>query len=179
MTALTNERVTERARKWKRVRYEIDGPLLERWFLKTAINLSTLRETTEVWSLDKSPLAKPSERLVRLVFDNDHFQKPLGLYSAASVGDDIYLSDRLEAAPIFYFDWGCVAYVFEFRGLRFVLWLNEKEPPSALSVPWGRTKAMSTRELQYHLAYLKGEIAGRVSHYVDFMWPGRKKLHWL
>lgn len=178
MTILTNARTKKPARKWKRVRYEIDGPLLERWFLKTAVNLSILHKTNDVWSLDGSPLSSPSETIARLTFGYTPIARPMGLYAGASVGDDVQSREGFEAAPVYNFDHGLVAYVFQFHGLRFALWLNGTEPPTVLHVPWGRGKAAKARDLIYHLVYIKNEIGGHISDYVDFMWPGRTVPYW-
>jgi hypothetical protein len=179
MTILTNARTKKRSRKWKRVRYEIDGPLLERWFLKTAVNLSLLYKTDEIWSIDGSAFSSPSEKIARLTFGYDSLTQPLGLYAAAAVGDSVDSQERFQAAPVFYFEQGAIAYIFEFRGYRLALWLNNKAPPATIAAPWGRGEAEVVRGLHYRVPYFKHEIAGRISHYVDFMWPGRTIPNWL
>jgi hypothetical protein len=68
-------RPNRRRRSKKGVRFDIDGPLLERWFLKTAIGLLHVQaDSNEVWRHDGSLLCSPSEKTVRWAYGLERFQ---------------------------------------------------------------------------------------------------------
>lgn len=175
-TALANRRRDVRPRKWKRVRFQANGPLLERWFLKTAVSMAAAQRTDAVWHWDGSPIASPGPQLVRWAFGEEAFLRPVGLYCAASVGGGFNLSDSVEAAPLFDLANRAHGFLFIFRGVRFVLWLSHNAPPDPLVLPGVPQDQWRTNDLMYRLAYMRWMVGGRLSHYVDFLWPGRKPL---
>lgn len=179
MMALNRERSASRQRKWKMVRNEIDGRMLERWFVKTAINIACLQESDEVWYIDKAPLASPGERLINWAFGNAVIKPPFGLYVAASVGLTLPFQDAFEAGPLYYFDQGLIGFLFVFYGVPFLLWLAEPGPPSPLPIPWSRGATSSARDLHRHLRYVRWKVGRHFSHYVDFMWPEQPTASWV
>lgn len=178
-SALAHSRDSHPNKRYERVRFGADGPLLERWFLKTALNLGALQSSESCWYADKTTLAHPGPQLVNLAFGNAPVENPLGLYAAASPGDSIESMDRLEACPLFYFDQGVIGFVFKFRGFSFLLWLASPGPPSELTIPWDRSKKMSTQGLHRHLGYIRWTRGTKTSHYVQFAWPGHKAPNWI
>jgi hypothetical protein len=55
--------------------------------------------------------------------------------------------------------------------------MSTGDPPTL--VPLRPALRDAPKSLLYHLAYVKNEIGGRTSHYLDFMWPERKAPNWL
>jgi hypothetical protein len=170
------EELIDRRRKlppqaWMRVCFTVDGPLLERWFIKTTVNLLSVSGNTIRWALSEGGVETP-QRLVRTVFGQESVAHPIGLYLVAEVGDDIKPIDGLTFMPIFdardYF----AASLFDFRGYRFILNLIESPLPSRLpempggAAPWGLAKPL------YHLNRINGNVGPARSHFVDFVWPG-------
>src|ERR1039457_6265753 len=74
------------SRRWRIERYTIDGLLLERWFLKTFINLSVVDNK---WIIGEGthPCGMPSDDLVRIAFGLNRFEGNLGLSIASHVGE--------------------------------------------------------------------------------------------
>lgn len=177
--ALNRERSASRARKWKVVRYEIDGPMLERWFLKTALNVACLQESDEVWRLDKSPLTSPGPALVSLALGKQRLTSPMGLYMGAQAGLDLQFQDAFEAGPLYYFNEGVIGFLFVFHGLPFLLWLADPGPPSPLPIPWNRGGTAHARDLHRHLRYVRWQVGRHISHYVDFLWPDQPTASWV
>ena len=177
--ALLNKRSAERQRKWKRVRFQVDAPRLERWFLKTAINLAFYHPTDLVWHLDGSPLNRPGARLVQYAFGLEALVSPMGLYAAATEGEDVFSDDSVGSAPLMVAGADrVVGFMYEYRGARFVLWLAEEPPPVNLRLPAPHSVAWRDSRLLYRLPYFRWNIGGRLSHYLDFMWPDRRVPHW-
>jgi len=163
-SALFSERGAKPRRHWDRIRFEIPKPwLLERWFLKTTLNLCVVSESTAVWRQTGRPLTQPPENLVRLAFGIDPFVKPMGLYSAAAVGEKVYLADSFTFAPLLYGDkesggQGMMAGLFTFRGFRFLLHLEPHQLPATLEVPGAREPRWNSGGLQYHLQRINWNI---------------------
>jgi hypothetical protein len=177
-TALSNEREKLQSTRWSKTRFGVDGPMIERWLLRTAIGIANVDNSVGKWHLDGSPLHRPGPEIVRLAFGESAFEAPLGLYAAAAVGDSVNFADRLQVSPLFCFDQGALGYIFVFRGLRFVLWLTRPEPLPELKLPWETGREPFRQELHRHLSFVRWEVGGRLSHFMDFMWPGQHVPHW-
>ena len=92
--ALLDVRRNMLCRHWNVVRFSINSRLLERWCLKTLINVAYGRELDV--NLSYSGLSIPVAELVRVAFGKSEFEKPAGLYMQASNGDTISLSEGLQ-----------------------------------------------------------------------------------
>jgi hypothetical protein len=163
----------------KGVRFEIDGPLLERWFLKTAIGILHVQRDDGIWRHDGAPLRAPSEQTVGWAYGLEPIKPPLGLYIAADVRGGLEFHDSFEGGPLYYFDQGLIGFLFRFYGLRFLLWLADPGPPSPLLVPWKRGAEATARDLHRHMGYIRFAAGKRTSHYLDFVWPDRPLAAWL
>jgi len=97
-------------------RFPIDGALLERWFLKTLINLSTGGQ----WIVGDGGIGAPSDGLVQTAFGSKPFKHGAGLYIAAQSGEQVDSMDRFALTPRT-LDTTLVAGSFNFRGYRFYL----------------------------------------------------------
>lgn len=69
------------------LRRTVHGPLIERWFLKTAIN-NAVRFKMPIGSSNASP-GQPSRELAELVYGERSIQRPIGLCSLQWVGNQI------------------------------------------------------------------------------------------
>jgi hypothetical protein len=108
----------ERTSIWNIKRFEIDGPRLELWFLKTLVNLSFGRE----WTIGAGshPEGTVSEELVKIAFGMHKFGNGAGLYIVARAGDQIDSMDRVNFTPMTEGK-NLVAGRFNFRGYTFFL----------------------------------------------------------
>lgn len=108
-------------RLWMRRSWTLDARLLERWFLKTFINLTQIQRPIGQWrgaSKDQPPI-----EAVRAVFGLAPIKPPFGLHAAARVDQDVVSdNDALAFAPLHHTaDRTLAAGAFAFRGFRFVL----------------------------------------------------------
>lgn len=163
----------------KGVRFQINGPLLERWFLKTAIGIFHVQKVDEVWRYDRAPLAAPSATIVEWVTGKIPIPAPLGLYMAANVGGDLQFQDSFEGGPLYYSDEGLIGFLFSFFGLQFLLWVADPAPPNPLYVPWKRGAGARTHDLHRHMRFIRWADGNRTSHFLDFLWPDRPIPQWL
>ena len=149
------ERITLRKRsKWTIRNFRIDGPLLERWFLKTLINVTfdgSLRIGPESTSV-----GMPSCELVRVAFGLRSFGEWAGMYVSAHAGQQIHSRDGVRIRPAGREDYVAVAR-FEFRGYNFFLNLL----PMQFHMD-GESK------LLYHCKAFRCELKEKLSHMVRF-----------
>lgn len=109
---------------WHVMRFVIDGPRLERWFLKTLINVSS----GEKWAIGLGSHRKgtPSKELVEIAFGSLRFKDGGGLYITGRAGEQIDSMDRVNVQPLTEGE-NVAAGRFNFRGYRFFLNLTPKE----------------------------------------------------
>jgi hypothetical protein len=103
---------------WNVKRLKIDGPLLERWFLKTLINVCS----GEKWRIGLGSHRKgtPSKELVEIAFGLRCFTNGGGLYITSRAGEQIDSMDRVSVQPLTEAE-NVAAGRFNFRGYRFFL----------------------------------------------------------
>jgi hypothetical protein len=167
---LDNERKKLRPRRWNVVRFEIDGTCLERWFLKTLINIVVSRESADTWGLTGSALNEVPELLVQAAFGRTALQKPLGLYAAAMVGETVVYRDAVEVATLLRSaDDALVGALFKFMGVRFLLYLYNADLPASLPLPAAATEWLHS-DVLYHISRMNVKVNGKMSHYIQFLW---------
>ena len=167
-TALATERSAQPPKVWSTLRFDVNGPLLERWFMKTAVNLSCVHSPRPTWSETGSSLVPP--RIVGQIFGLAAVPRPLGLYNAAAESEPVHFVDSVEFAPIFGATGHMVAGVFNFRGPRFVINLTSAALPAAIQLPLGRGREIAASTLLYHLSRMDIRVGHSISHCLDFGW---------
>lgn len=165
---LANARAKVPQLSWLVRWYGIDGVMLERWFLKTAINIFTMEHDEAEWELPHSPTGPP-EQLVRWAFGLEPIVKPFGLYAVGKVGKDLYSDDSVKLAPLWTPSKKIAGASFVFRGFEFILNLLPAVPPFVA----GENLFLKASELIYHLNRVYSDVGGRRSHLIDFRWPDR------
>lgn len=168
--ALNDKRRKQRPRRWKVVRYESDGRRLERWFLKTLINIVVSQQSKGTsWALSGSVLDQPPEALVRAAFGREALAKPMGLYGVGAVGETIKHVDGVELVTLLrQSDNALVGGLFIFLGLRFLLYVDSVPVPASLPLPSGQ--GWLTSDALYHIGKINGTVGGKLSHYVHILW---------
>jgi hypothetical protein len=107
-----------KSRRWTIQTYTIDGALLERWFLKTLINLS--HDGPWIIGEGSHPTGMPNDELVRIAFGRAVFREKAGLYTAARDGEQVTLRQGLRLTPKTKGN-NLLAGMFSFCGYRFFL----------------------------------------------------------
>ncbi len=137
----------------------IQGPLLERWFLKTAINLFVVRGYDHLWD-DGAPHSQPPIALVRAAFGVQDLEHPCGLYNWAgtAIGQQVALSQQVQFCPLYRDSRRFVGAQFGFHGLQFLVWFAH-EP-----IPWA-----NLRTFYRHMGGVLRDGAGRGDLIIE--WP--------
>jgi hypothetical protein len=149
-------------RRWAIKTFNIDGALLERWFLKTLINLSHGGQ----WIIGEGTHAAglSSDELVEIAFGRATFHPKAGLYTAAHDGEQITFRQGLRLTPKTIGN-NLLAGMFSLCGFRFFL-----------SVIRDDFKEHKGSHLMYRTVrhwYATHDDKGRKvrSHRLDITWP--------
>jgi hypothetical protein len=168
-TRLSNVRSKLRQRIWNVKRFPIDGRVLERWFLKTLVNLAF--EGEYAIGRDSVVAGQPSKDLVEIAFGLNQFDGRAGLYTVVHVGQRIEAKDTVQFAPLIKKPKGHVAGgLFSFRGFRFLLFLEPegiKQLPSGVGFPgedWGIS------QLNFHNEQMRAKVGKYLSHVTEIKW---------
>jgi hypothetical protein len=170
-TRLTNVRQSIAPRRWSISHLGINGLALERWFLKTLINLA-IGGDARIGPLSIGP-GEPSDDLVEISFGLRPCPGKAGLYVSARVGETLHCEDRVTI--ISFFDTTnehVMGGTFYFRGWRFILYLDSGglSPDVNMVHRDGRREKLA-RPI-YHPRQMNFTIHNppRLSHVVDFDW---------
>jgi hypothetical protein len=170
---LTSVREQMTERHWTRRRLKIGGDKLERWFLKTLINLAVGGK--QKIGPSSTVAGEPSCDLVEIAFGKSKFTGSAGLYNSGEVGEKIDSDDRVTIVS--FFDRAnefVLGAVFHFRGFRFMLALDETGFPGNVTVNHqdGQKTTIYAKPLRHLKAIrvLVGPSQKYLSHSIDFKW---------
>jgi hypothetical protein len=125
---LTNKRLSENSSKVKVRHFRINGILLERWLLKTLINLCSQSGLLIGSKAEKKNI--PDESLVRVCFGLERFAGKSGLYLAARVGANVASGPAIGFAPLIFDGTHVAGGFFNFRGFFLFISLFEELLPT-------------------------------------------------
>ena len=154
------------------VKYRFDGPLLERWLLKTLVNIAYDGDKLIGHSNAKG---KPSDELVRIAFGIDPFPGRAGLSFVVPIGAQFTSVESLTAAPLVKevesrIDGG----LFLFRGFMMVLFFGAEGVPTPLigvnfmGVNFGKT------QMNFHNDTIYVNAGKHRSQAIKIAWPDGK-----
>jgi hypothetical protein len=151
----------------KVVRFRIDAGRLERWLLKTLINL-TYESELRLGSSDAEAGVPPAS-LVATCFGLQPFTDHRGMYSAVNVGMTLTLEDRLQFFPLLREGNVVTGGCFDLHGFKLVLSCG-----SAMLAPLREHDGMPPdwreAELHWHSGGIKMMAGIWPSHSIDFDW---------
>jgi hypothetical protein len=167
-THLSNVRGKLKPIIWRIVRYHIDGPKLERWFLKTLINIAFGRENRI--GKDSLESGLPSRRLVEIAFGLGQFEERTGLSAVVHVGQQIQSTDTVSFAPLIKDASYVTGGLFAFRGVRHFLSLDLPgliQLPRGIGVPG---EDWSFSQLNFHNQEMRAMVGKHLSHVIHCHW---------
>jgi hypothetical protein len=157
--------------------FHIEGLPLERWFLKTAINLALVQQGELRWA-DGSSGRTPPKSLVRAAFGEESLGSGLGLYAAAQIGEAGLSGESVHFAPLFDAGDCFVGSIFSFRGFRFLLSLRPGSLPPRISLGNDTESPWYASHLLHHIERFRFTLASQLSHFVYLTWPERLTAHY-
>ncbi len=169
----------------------LDGRMLERWFLKTAINLWYPNHgNTGFGQATSSECALP-RKLVEVAFGHRCFDAPSGLYWVGSLGQTpMLVSDGAQPATLNHVSAGftlrggdtsrfqrVAGIAFSFQGFRFLLWLDMDGPPRGLRGVGLRAESWRDSEAIYHPRRIELNECRFKSQELRFAWRESHQPH--
>ena len=110
------------------LQHDVDGTILERWFIKTAINLFVVSGENRYW-FDGTAATRPPLGVVEAAFGLKKLQRPQGLYNwAGQIGERRMIVNQIGFQPIFRRRGEFIGAVFEFQALSFLIWFFNVNP---------------------------------------------------
>src|SRR6266446_3468995 len=109
------------------LQHHVSGHMLERWFIKHAINLFIVTGRERQW-YDGSEAITPPRDIIEAVFGMHQLRYPRGLYNWAGlkIGEQKVVSDQVAFVPIYNLANKYMGASFEFQALSFLIWLDDK-----------------------------------------------------
>ena len=117
----------QRVTFWHVKKYQVSGNLLERWFLKTLVNLTYGGDLPI--GPDSDVPGFPSDVLVEIAFGKASLSGEAGLYSVIELGEKIQMGETIAFSPLIYQQSFIGGALFKIKGLRFLLFLGPSAAP--------------------------------------------------
>jgi hypothetical protein len=168
MVRLSKIREKIKNKIWRVIKYEIDGRNLERWFLKTLINLSSNEEFPI--GRDSRVFGRPSERLVRIAYGQEAFSGRSGLFSIVHQGMKLDSTDTIHFSPLIKANHHIEGGIFSFRGFIFLLFLEEDGPPPRLTGISVFDEDLGKSQLNFHNQQAIEKVGKYTSQILEFTW---------
>lgn len=155
--------------KWVAKRFDVDGPLVERWMMKTAINLMVgYREDLPIGS-EAAEINRPHVELAEMVYGRRPVSSPYGVWYVTPLDGKTGIDDHFNIRHWRNGDVACGT-LFTICGFRFAVSLSETEPPWAFL---GRTIGWRRYQSVRHLSDLRQE---RIGAELRISWPASHKI---
>ena len=149
-------------------RFIIDASLLERWLLKTLLNLTY--GSGFFIGIGGTEKGVPPNDLVQICYGLQPFPGNAGMYVAANEGMTLEMSDTVIFSPLIKDDQRVLGGFFEFRGIRLFLALM----PEGLNYPlWSIPRispGWANAKLLRPFKKIKAKHGKHLSHTVEFRW---------
>ena len=150
-------------------RHRIADIGLERWFLKTLINLCCDRE----YPIGRGSqiVGRPTDDLVRIAYSLDSFKERAGLYFVVRVGMKIESTDTVIFAPLIQKNGPRIeGGLFMFRGQSFLLFLEPEGPPQPLHGLMLNGEDLGQAQLNFHNVQINVNEGKYLSQILDIDW---------
>jgi hypothetical protein len=163
---ISTAREKMKPRRWTVEKFQIDGRGLERWFLKTLINVAV--EGIHKIGRDSIESGKPSDRLVRIAFGMETFKPKAGMYSLGHVGQSLKLREGVLLNPLIDTAKDIVGVLFHFHGYRFLLYLEEEGLQPNIPIPGMFGEQAHSTQTLYQPEALNFNLGKYLSHSIAF-----------
>jgi hypothetical protein len=168
---LLRVRIGRNDHRWRIVRFPVDGYQLERWHLKTLINVAYDRGSPI--GPDSQDVGLPSSRsLVEIAFGRKAFEPNAGLYGIFDAPENRPSTDGIEIHAINTHTNRVLGAVFCFLGVRLLLYMDTKGPTlPRMEIATATGERAEMIEPTYHPRGIEYRAGKGISHSVDFKWP--------
>jgi len=158
--------------RYNRKEFHIDGPTIERWFIKTVL-ANIVGDGLPIGSVEAEP-GTPTDELVNIAFGMAELSGHIGLYGAAAIDGNFDEQNEFAFAfmPWHWFENAEPSHTYVagalcfYRGLRFVLSLDRSHPPPIGMLQ--RQPGWAGFQLLHPLKVIEAPAQGL---YICFDWP--------
>lgn len=158
----TEQRFTKYGFSMKKVpvTFKVNGKLLEKWFVKTLINITLTNEKN---------VKIPFDKILPILFsENNIFEKPYGINFAIRINQAIEIRNEISVQPLFNEN-ELFGGLFKFKGFKIIVLLPCSKPPihnDILKIPI-TAEDFSNLQLNWHneeinMSMLKGRKSVKV-----------------
>jgi hypothetical protein len=167
---LANKRAAAPATQFKVKKFDLNARLLERWLLKTLINLT---HNSELFiGLGGQVKGTPEDDLVHICYGIKPFPGKSGMYVASRVGAKVRSGDVVGFAPLIKDSNRVVGGFFHFRGFLLFLWLMPEEIPDHFDWVPGLQDEWRGCKPSWRFKRIMLRVNNVRSHVVRFNWGG-------
>jgi hypothetical protein len=156
------------ASRWTIQRKTVEGIYLERWFLKSLLNMTV--DGPHKIGRDSPTAGRPSLRLVRAAFGQDVLHARAGLYGLGHAAQNLVIEDKLRIMTLLDVDDVLVGAVFSTHGYRFAIYLEEDGLEAMPNIPPFPDEEPAQQQALYHLKALRFMVHNHVSHVLQLKW---------
>jgi hypothetical protein len=172
LTRISEMRRRLRSRFNTVAKHQIDGALLERWLLKTLINLSYGGERP-IGRNGRTP-GKPTDELVKIAFGLEPFPGRAGLSFVVKPGMQMLSSETFTGAPLVKEDIQRIeGGIFIFRGFPMILYLEPEGLPVPLTGIHIGDIDLGKCQMNFHNHQISENYRGYRSQVIKIDWPIR------
>lgn len=146
----------------------VNALYLERWLLKTLINVSY---GYNHFFGNGQEIGVPDEHLVNVSFGRSKFRQGAGMYFASNEGEKLSFDSKLNITPLIYLPENrIVGAMFTFAGMQLFLWLKPEELPKHFE--WITHMHSEWKNLRPSRPFKKMsiQIPSGDSHIIKFNW---------
>ncbi|MGC1105110.1 MAG: hypothetical protein WA876_01090 [Candidatus Acidiferrales bacterium] len=161
-------RQTLRPTIWTVTRFRIDVYGLERWFLKTLINIA-LGQDRFIGAEAERP-GEPPRRLVEIAFGRETFRERAGLYVFVDIGQNIHhLENRVTVTTFSPLNDSLrlLGATFVLQGFTYLLCLDETGVSEGVTFLRPDGTPYAPGNVWYRKAHIRYQIRKRLSHTID------------
>lgn len=157
-------------KRWTKRTFRIDGRGLERWCLKTLINV-VCSEGGYRLGADSTEDEMPSDRLVRIPYGRESFKSEAGLYGVGDIDTRWNIIDAFRLILFANVDKKLVeGGLFSIHGFQFMLYLEETGLPERMQIPDLHRGGIQNVKTFYPLQGLNFQIGSTISHRLIFLY---------
>lgn len=163
-------READPTRRWPFRQRQVEGPMVERWFLKTTINFVLSLGGDVQWA-GAETRGTPPLTLIQAAFGRVELKPPMGLYTPAWVGEYIFDSESVNFAPVFSANGLMVAGLFALRGLNFMMYFGYERLPQTMALPFADMPGWRSTRPIYRVGEYAWKVGRNRSHRIQVLWP--------
>ncbi len=155
-------------RRWTIQRESVEGIYLERWFLKSLLNMTV--DGPHKIGRDSAGPGRPSLRLVKAAFGHEALRGRAGLYGLGHTTQNLVIEDKLRIMTLLDAADVLIGAVFNTHSYRFAVYLEEDGLAAVPNIPPFPDEEPAQQQALYPLKALRFMVQNHLSHVLQLKW---------